>query len=405
MLSFSFVTDTSLLYFVVICMLILCSVIHHDKPRLNSCTRISINAAYLLLLHSVAYAVFCILFYVTDKYHLGNVKGIRFALVIIGLLTNYMSFVYPYILLYLIRHFYSRNTYVRGSNFRIFTTFFILCTLIFFAAIGYTTCLVYLEAPLSTVFLHNLDDAIVLAGIISFAVALPDFHKFIYQLLQGTYFSRRGIYIALGAILYLQFLLLPLNFLFYAPVMYMFTVILVYVIHVISQQKEVSVDFLTGMNNRNSLMKYLDRLFIKRSELDASFKLMVITIDDFKNLNNNYGHEAGDKTLISVANCLKSAAPANGMFLCRFLRDEFVAVIHEVPEFNIEDYINILNKKISELNSIRNDNIELSLSIGYVAYSHDLKDQNSFIHEAKANMFKQQELKRITKIRESTAIL
>ena len=176
-------------------------------------------------------------------------------------------------------------------------------------------------------------------------------------------------------------------------------------IHVISQQKEVSVDFLTGMNNRNSLMKYLDRLFIKRSELDASFKLMVITIDDFKNLNNNYGHEAGDKTLISVANCLKSAAPANGMFLCRFLRDEFVAVIHEVPEFNIEDYINILNKKISELNSIRNDNIELSLSIGYVAYSHDLKDQNSFIHEAQANMFKQQELKRITKIRESTAIL
>ena len=129
MLSFSFVTDTSLLYFVVICMLILCSVIHHDKPRLNSCTRISINAAYLLLLHSVAYAVFCILFYVTDKYHLGNVKGIRFALVIVGLLTNYMSFVYPYILLYLIRRFYSRNTYVRGSNFRLFSTFFILCTL------------------------------------------------------------------------------------------------------------------------------------------------------------------------------------------------------------------------------------------------------------------------------------
>ena len=81
MLSFSFVTDTSLLYFVVICMLILVSVIRHDKSRLNSSTRISINAAYLLQLHSVAYAAFCILFYVTEKYHLGNIKGIRFALV------------------------------------------------------------------------------------------------------------------------------------------------------------------------------------------------------------------------------------------------------------------------------------------------------------------------------------
>ncbi len=101
MLSFSFVTDTSLLYFVVICMLILVSVIRHDKSRLNSSTRISINAAYLLLLHSVAYAAFCTLFYLNEKFQLGNVKGIRFALVIIGLLTNYMSFIYPYILLFL----------------------------------------------------------------------------------------------------------------------------------------------------------------------------------------------------------------------------------------------------------------------------------------------------------------
>lgn len=405
MLSFSFATDTSLLYFVVICMLILFSVIRHDKDRLNSSTRISINAAYLLELHSLAYAAFCILFYLTNKYSLGEIKGIRFALVIIGLLTNYMSFVYPYILLYLIRRFHNRCTYVRGNNFRLFTAFFIICTLIFFAAIGYTTCLVYLEAPLSTVFLHNLDDAIVLAGIISFIIAIPDFHRFIYTLLQGTFYSVRAIYIALFAILYLQLVLLPLNFMFYAPVMYMFTVILVYVIHVISQQKQISVDFLTGMNNRNALMNYLDKLFIKRSELDASFKLMAVTIDDFKNLNNNYGHEAGDKTLISVSNCLKKAAPPSGLFLCRFLRDEFVAVLHEVPEFNIQDYIDRLEKNIAELNSIRTDNIELSLSIGYVAYSHDLKDQNSFIHEAQVNMYKQHELNRINKIREASAVL
>ena len=129
MLSFSFVTDTSLLYFVVICMLILFSVIRHDKSQLNSCTRISINAAYLLLLHSVAYAAFCILFYLTEKYSLGEIKEVRFALVIIGLLTNYMSFAYPYLLLFFIRRFHNRATYVRGANFRIFTGFFIICTL------------------------------------------------------------------------------------------------------------------------------------------------------------------------------------------------------------------------------------------------------------------------------------
>ncbi len=187
--------------------------------------------------------------------------------------------------------------------------------------------------------------------------------------------------------------------------MYMFTVILVYVIHVISQQKEVSVDFLTGMNNRNALIKYLEKLFIKRSELDASFKLMAIGIDDFKNLNNNYGHEAGDRMLITVSDCVKQAAPSTGMFLCRYVRDEFVAVIHEVPEFTIQDYIDRLENKVADVNRIRTDKFELSLSIGYVAYSHDLQNLNSFIHGAKVSLDKQQELKRINKIKESSLCL
>ncbi len=107
MLSFSFVTDNSLLYFVVICMLILFSVIHHDKEQLNSSTKISINVSYLLLLHSFAYAAFCVLFYLNERYSLGNIKAIRFALVLLGLLTNYISFVYPYLFLFLIRQFLS----------------------------------------------------------------------------------------------------------------------------------------------------------------------------------------------------------------------------------------------------------------------------------------------------------
>ncbi len=406
MLSFSFVTDTSLLYFVLICMLILCNIIQHDKDQLNSSTRISINASYLLILHSVAYTVFCVLFYLDERFAFGECREYRFAMVTFGLMTNYISFVYPYILLYLIRRFYSRSTFVRGSNFRVYTAFFFICSMLFFIAIGYTTCLVYMDAPLSTLFLHNLDNAVVIAGIISFIVALPDFHSFIHSLLSGTYFSERAIRVMLFFILYLQLILLPLNFLFYAPVMYMFTVILVYVIHVISQQKHISVDFLTGMNNRNVLMQYLEKLFVKRSELDSSFKLMVITIDDFKELINNYGHQAGDKMLISVSECLKKSAPATGLFLCRYLKDEFVAVIHEVPEFNINDYITRLENKVAEYNNIRAANtFELSLSIGYVAYSHDLKNLNSFIHEAKVNLYKQQELKRINKIRENSMVL
>ncbi|SKA61575.1 diguanylate cyclase (GGDEF) domain-containing protein [Succinivibrio dextrinosolvens DSM 3072] len=402
MLSFSFVTDNSLLYFVVICMLILFSVIHHDKDQLNSSTKISINVSYLLLLHSIAYAAFCVLFYVNERYSLGNIKAIRFALVLLGLLTNYISFVYPYLFLFLIRQFHNRCTFVRGRNFVIFTGFFVLCTLMFFAAIGYTTCLVYLEAPLSTLFLHNLDDAIVFAGIISFVVALPDFNRFIYNLLQGTFYSKKAIIVALFAILYLQLILLPLNFMFYAPVMYMFSMILVYVIHVTSQQKQISVDFLTGMNNRNSLMKYLERLFVKRSELDGSFKLLVITIDNFKNLNNNYGHDEGDKMLIKVADILKQSAPTTGLFLCRFMRDQFVAVMHETPEFGVTDYIDRLNKNAEGFNNVRDVNFELSLSVGYVAYSHDLKDIDSFISEAEENLYRQQELKRINRLKEQT---
>ena len=85
-------------------------------------------------------------------------------------------------------------------------------------------------------------------------------------------------------------------------------VCMVFVMQLISQDRAVSVDFLTGLNNRKELMRYLGRLFEKTDELDQNLGLIFIDINDFKGINDTYGHNQGDKALLTVASCLKKAA-------------------------------------------------------------------------------------------------
>jgi diguanylate cyclase len=88
-------------------------------------------------------------------------------------------------------------------------------------------------------------------------------------------------------------------------------------------RSEVMRDALTGLPNRRALHEQLDLVTIAARESDQPFALFFLDLDGFKNVNDRYGHDAGDDLLRQVARRLKKTTRAND-FICRLAGDEFV---------------------------------------------------------------------------------
>ena len=164
---------------------------------------------------------------------------------------------------------------------------------------------------------------------------------------------------------------------------------MVFVMQLISQDRAVSVDFLTGLNNRKELMRYLCRLFEKTDELDQNLGLIFIDINDFKGINDTYGHNQGDKALLTVASCLKKAAFKKNCFICRYAGDEFTVVLKESTTETAQNYINTLEEELNKCNNSGHYAMTISLSIGHVQYSEKYITPDEFIAAADQLMYDQ----------------
>jgi diguanylate cyclase (GGDEF)-like protein len=88
------------------------------------------------------------------------------------------------------------------------------------------------------------------------------------------------------------------------------------------------LDSLTGLNNRRTYDVYMDRLWRQSKREQTPLTLLLIDIDHFKDYNDHYGHQSGDKTLAAVANVIKSHAQRPFDFAARYGGEEFVMVLH-----------------------------------------------------------------------------
>lgn len=129
--------------------------------------------------------------------------------------------------------------------------------------------------------------------------------------------------------------------------------------------EQISIDNLTKINNRTKFNEYIQNKFDNTKNEDI-ISLMFIDVDNFKAINDTYGHLVGDETLISIAGILKKSCNdySKDLFLARYGGDEFVIIssldIKELQKFEktIQDNLNAYNKK--------NKN-KLSISIGYTS--------------------------------------
>jgi len=102
-----------------------------------------------------------------------------------------------------------------------------------------------------------------------------------------------------------------------------------------------SRDSLTGLLNRRTLEQILKREFERALRYRTPLTIAFIDVDDFKLVNDRYGHKAGDDVLIYVAKNLMSMTRGSDV-VARFAGDEFIIILPNTPLSESKDFANRL---------------------------------------------------------------
>jgi diguanylate cyclase (GGDEF)-like protein len=108
-------------------------------------------------------------------------------------------------------------------------------------------------------------------------------------------------------------------------------------------------DSLTGLANRRSFNKFLNREWLREQRGQQPFSVIMIDIDHFKMYNDHYGHLEGDVCLQKVAWALQGALCRAGDLLSRYGGEEFVAILPHTDAQGASELAASFHSRIREL--------------------------------------------------------
>jgi len=167
-----------------------------------------------------------------------------------------------------------------------------------------------------------------------------------------------------------------------------------------SLEKEANEDHLTGLFNRRSFNKWLDRAISDTVTKESGLALFFIDIDDFKLTNDTYGHEVGDLVLYEVSKRLvdnirpgDQIASMDNCELARIAGDEFVIGIGQVTSLtSIKDISERLLNAILQNINVEGLHLNVSCSIGVTICNNNKSSSEVLMFEADAAMYKSKQL-------------
>ncbi len=123
-------------------------------------------------------------------------------------------------------------------------------------------------------------------------------------------------------------------------------------------------DFLTGAYNRRYFFETGNLILKKAKRNQSNIALAMIDIDKFKNINDTYGHDVGDKVICEVVNILNTYLRTSDL-MARFGGEEFCVILDDISS---DDSIKLFEKIRTELSNhvltIKDETITYTVSIG-----------------------------------------
>ncbi len=159
-----------------------------------------------------------------------------------------------------------------------------------------------------------------------------------------------------------------------------------------SLKEQTRLDGLTGIFNRRYLDKRLDEEYTRFKRSGRVFSLMMLDIDHFKQVNDNYGHPFGDLVLKELAALCNDIVRGSDI-VARFGGEEFSVVLLDTEAEGAMIFAERLRKKVEELSFRNNEGLSLSItiSLGVTTVTKDIESSAHLIEEADKALYSSKE--------------
>jgi diguanylate cyclase (GGDEF)-like protein len=148
-------------------------------------------------------------------------------------------------------------------------------------------------------------------------------------------------------------------------------------------------DALTGLPNARSLALRFEEEASRARRTDRSFQVVMLDLDEFKNVNDSYGHKLGDKMLREVAALIQSELREYD-FLARYAGDEFVALVQEVVGIQVEELCLRIESVVSQFSLPvgHNRHARVGISVGTATFGTDGETLDQLLMAADDKMYR-----------------
>nr|WP_282189189.1 diguanylate cyclase [Azospirillum sp. SYSU D00513] len=150
-------------------------------------------------------------------------------------------------------------------------------------------------------------------------------------------------------------------------------------------------DSLTGLSNRRAFLTALRGSFQDALKYNRPFSLLLIDCDNFKKVNDTYGHECGDKTLIHLARIFEAEIGQHGV-VGRFGGEEFTMLLQHDNKANAILKADHIRKTVEDA-ALHTDEdiIHVTVSIGVTTWSPIFADAEDMLRSADRHLYKAKE--------------
>ena len=137
-------------------------------------------------------------------------------------------------------------------------------------------------------------------------------------------------------------------------------------------ERESNIDPLTKAHNRRVLVKDLEEVLSFGKDKDMDMHLVMFDADDFKQINDSFGHIAGDKTLIFLSKLIQNSL-RRGTRIYRYGGEEFVVILNRTSFDEATKIVERIIKETSDSKLLyKNHDIHLTLSAGICSHKQNI---------------------------------
>lgn len=135
-------------------------------------------------------------------------------------------------------------------------------------------------------------------------------------------------------------------------------------------EKLADYDALTLLHNRRSMKTHINNVLKQAEKGDGTFSLLMCDLDNFKNINDTYGHDCGDLILKNVANIISCNVRKDDMVF-RYGGEEILVMVRADKEITKQVAERIRSDIESEKVTYNNKSVGITITIGIASYRPD----------------------------------